>query len=444
MTSRAIPLGALRARRLSEHDLVARATQGDPIAFAETYRRHRTRIYAFCLSRLMDPALAEDATQEVFVRLLSTDPGTIRSVVPWMYGVARHVCIDIVRKRVHETAVPQEDISEGVATAGDDESVGPTLSHVALALRMMTPRYREVFVASELQGRCVDDIALMLRLRRGATYTLLSRARAAFATSYRRAAELPEACRLASSMLLARDEGRLATEDAARLSMHLSTCSACAGLDARSRREAALCGLLAWARPFPVLNKVVATLEPLLVGGLTPASIEPAVAAVTTALVIGTIFTGSASTGIADRHIPMPDRTTGTQAVARPSDTGGGVTRKADDVLSLRAELTMMAQERIRSRSRLSGQSGSEATGSHAGATARQSSPGAGSGAATPRRYTAAAGAAQSRNSTSQDRAGSQAGSAGEIDAGAQTQQRGSRGESHGPEGALPDTGADE
>ena len=57
-------------RRRSDDDVLAHAFDGDPVAFAEVYRRYHKPIYGYCLARLMDPEAAADAAQEVFVRFL--------------------------------------------------------------------------------------------------------------------------------------------------------------------------------------------------------------------------------------------------------------------------------------------------------------------------------------------------------------------------------------
>lgn len=62
--------------------------------FEFIYRRHGELIYRYCLRRLRDPALAEDACSSVFIeawrRRDVLDVGD-RAGLPWLYGVARNV-----------------------------------------------------------------------------------------------------------------------------------------------------------------------------------------------------------------------------------------------------------------------------------------------------------------------------------------------------------------
>jgi len=51
----------------TDADLLAAHVDGDPTAFAELFRRHRTRLWAVALRTLGDPEEAADALQEAMV-----------------------------------------------------------------------------------------------------------------------------------------------------------------------------------------------------------------------------------------------------------------------------------------------------------------------------------------------------------------------------------------
>lgn len=68
------------------------------------YQLYHTGLYRFALSILKDPAAAEDALQEAFVRLLCQNrlPDTEKAQA-WLYRVVRNICYDILRKHKRET-----------------------------------------------------------------------------------------------------------------------------------------------------------------------------------------------------------------------------------------------------------------------------------------------------------------------------------------------------
>lgn len=82
--------------------LVIRAKKGDKSAFGELYKIFLTRIYRFVLYLVYDSYLAEDITQDAFVKVwkalpkFSTRKGTFQSFI---YAVARNLVIDHQRKK---------------------------------------------------------------------------------------------------------------------------------------------------------------------------------------------------------------------------------------------------------------------------------------------------------------------------------------------------------
>ncbi|MBS2027674.1 MAG: sigma-70 family RNA polymerase sigma factor [Deltaproteobacteria bacterium] len=67
----------------------------------DLYRRFGPLIFARCRRLLRDPALAEDATQEVFVRVykhLDRAPSDDEALA-WMYRISTNYCLDLMRRK---------------------------------------------------------------------------------------------------------------------------------------------------------------------------------------------------------------------------------------------------------------------------------------------------------------------------------------------------------
>lgn len=227
-------LSAWAAHRHPDATLFDSALRGDPVAFSEVYRRYHTRVFAFCMARLMSAEAASDATQEVFLRLLSAHPDSVESPSSWLFGVARHVCIDIDRRQ-HRT-LPAENLTieaeldgAGATASAEDQAVSrDDAAAVFLALRRLRPRYRTVLVMRELHGQPVAEIAEALGTNVGAAYTLLSRARDAFGAAYAEAAQLPAECRRSVELIYRRSGSGISAGEVEGLEAHLSRCRACA------------------------------------------------------------------------------------------------------------------------------------------------------------------------------------------------------------------------
>ncbi|MGD9892883.1 MAG: sigma-70 family RNA polymerase sigma factor [Dehalococcoidia bacterium] len=85
-----------------DETLVRRIVQRDATAFSQLYDRHADLIYSIALRVLADPALAQDAAQDVFLRLwrnpTAYDAARGR-FVSWLVSVARNRAVDEVRMR---------------------------------------------------------------------------------------------------------------------------------------------------------------------------------------------------------------------------------------------------------------------------------------------------------------------------------------------------------
>ncbi|GAF68678.1 unnamed protein product, partial [marine sediment metagenome] len=80
--------------------LVARLRAGDVEAGALLNTLYRQAMIRFCWGYLSSVEEAEDATQEVFCKVLKTDrvPDNPRA---WLYKIARNYCLGILRGRLH-------------------------------------------------------------------------------------------------------------------------------------------------------------------------------------------------------------------------------------------------------------------------------------------------------------------------------------------------------
>ncbi len=106
----------------------------DPDAFRVMVERYQRLVYATCARRLRDPADAEDACQETFLKL-ARKAGQVRSnVAAWLHRAATTTCLDMIRadarRRRHElrSARPatsaQGDLDAQTLTAHVDEALG--------------------------------------------------------------------------------------------------------------------------------------------------------------------------------------------------------------------------------------------------------------------------------------------------------------------------------
>jgi RNA polymerase sigma-70 factor (ECF subfamily) len=134
-------------------------SSGEPASFTALYKRFRQPLFRFCLSLTNDRELAEDATQEAFVRLHRDLPSlrSKESVRCWLFTVARNELAGAFRRTRHQ--VPME---EEAADTDTPESIIVHEEGAALVRRMMgelTEEYREVLVLREYEEFSYAEIA---------------------------------------------------------------------------------------------------------------------------------------------------------------------------------------------------------------------------------------------------------------------------------------------
>lgn len=159
--------------------LMVRYQRGERKAFAELVRRHNRPIYNFVLRQLRAPSVAEEVTQDVFMRLVqnAADFKHEARFLTWLYTIARNLCIDQLRKLAHRRhASLDQSVSDGSGEAGPllGESISDPNPHTsaersALSLEVrssivkavdaLPDDQREVFLLREVANLPFRDIA---------------------------------------------------------------------------------------------------------------------------------------------------------------------------------------------------------------------------------------------------------------------------------------------
>lgn len=108
--------------------LIVRTSMKDRAAFDVLYRQTSAKLFGVCLRVLNDRADAEEALQEVYVKIWTkADRFAVSELSPisWLVAVARNHSIDRIRQRKR----PMADIDEAVEIA--DPTPGPEALAVA-------------------------------------------------------------------------------------------------------------------------------------------------------------------------------------------------------------------------------------------------------------------------------------------------------------------------
>jgi RNA polymerase sigma-70 factor (ECF subfamily) len=114
--------------------LVARIQGGESDRFADLYMRYFDRLYSYFSLVLRRPHEAEDATQQVFLRVLEALPGYEFRGAPfraWLFTIARHAALRQLEKERRVAVTDPAAISRHRDASSDDERSLSTLEWVS-------------------------------------------------------------------------------------------------------------------------------------------------------------------------------------------------------------------------------------------------------------------------------------------------------------------------
>lgn len=172
-----------------DEQLVRNAQRGDLHSFNTIVTRHQRAVYNLCLRMLRDGALAEDATQDAFIKAW-TAIATFRGgmVRPWLLRIATNRCYDVLRAQGRRPAdsldselvesEPRWTSQSEVADHPEHHATRRELSQfLERALGELPDDQRLAIILSDVHGHTYDEIAQITDVAVGTVKSRISRAR---------------------------------------------------------------------------------------------------------------------------------------------------------------------------------------------------------------------------------------------------------------------------
>jgi RNA polymerase sigma-70 factor, ECF subfamily len=159
--------------------LLEQLRNGQQSALSHLYIRYRERLLLFCIRLLNDEQKAEDAVQNVFVKL-QTEHASIRNVESlksWIFTVARNEAFGELRRRKGE--VLDEDIVWQGELQDDELFKKDRKEIVKIILNSLHPSYREVIILREYDQLSYEEIGQITGATLATVKTRLFKARKA-------------------------------------------------------------------------------------------------------------------------------------------------------------------------------------------------------------------------------------------------------------------------
>jgi RNA polymerase sigma-70 factor, ECF subfamily len=165
-----------------DRDLIERFKSGDPSGFVDLVHRYQDRIYNLCRYMIGDAQDAQDAAQDVFLKV----HGNLKSYKPdsslytWLYRITVNTCLDHQKKKRPK---PFEDESaiDNIASAHPSPErlyrSKETGRLIEEALQRLPKAFRAAIVLKEIEGLSYEEISIVLHASLGTIKSRISRAR---------------------------------------------------------------------------------------------------------------------------------------------------------------------------------------------------------------------------------------------------------------------------
>jgi RNA polymerase sigma-70 factor (ECF subfamily) len=179
---------------LTDQQVVLLARGGREAAYRELIRRYERPVFALLFRMVRDRELAEDLSQETFVKALNA----IESYRPefkfssWIFKIANNAAIDHLRRRELDTlsldGSPHAETPEAMQATAlqigarqesplDAVEARELGGAIEAAIGRLRPEYRSCILLRHVEGRAYEEIAEILNLPLGTVKTYIHRAR---------------------------------------------------------------------------------------------------------------------------------------------------------------------------------------------------------------------------------------------------------------------------
>ncbi len=168
-----------------ELDIMQRIALQDPAALAELYDLYASRVFGLCLRFLLEDQLAEDAVQDVFLRVWERAhlfDGLRGPVRPWLMSITRNLCID-KQRRIQARPKPidpplgseaqpiEETLADPMGSVPEIAAKNEEAVLIRHALAALVPEQRLVIELSFFEGLTRRKIAARLHWPEGSVHT---------------------------------------------------------------------------------------------------------------------------------------------------------------------------------------------------------------------------------------------------------------------------------
>jgi RNA polymerase sigma-70 factor (family 1) len=155
--------------QIFNHDYLADIANGDQEAFSRFFHAFKNKIYSFSYSFTRSAEVAEEITQDVFIKVWTNRESLteIESPDAWLSTITKNLCFNYLKKRALErkaTGVLQKTKLPSEQNVEQYLSYKERVKQVAEAIDQLSPQQRLIFKLNRDKGLKNEEIAHQLNL----------------------------------------------------------------------------------------------------------------------------------------------------------------------------------------------------------------------------------------------------------------------------------------
>ena len=155
------------------------------------YSRYSSKIFGKCLTLLRDEFKAQDATQDIMMKILlnlNKFSGNSKFST-WVYSITYNFCIDTIRKSKKDKSILMDDvsmISDVVDEVSDKFLLEVKLERLKKILEMINVEDKSILLMKYMDGLSIKDIASIKNKSESAVKMKIKRAKEKFMKVYKK------------------------------------------------------------------------------------------------------------------------------------------------------------------------------------------------------------------------------------------------------------------
>lgn len=177
-------------KKISDEEIVRTYLSTQRSHYFDTlYKRYSKKIYGKCISLLKDEEMAQDAMQDIFMKiLLNLSKFSEKSrFSTWVYSITYNYCIDLLRRKKKQKTVIIEDgnaIEDVVEDVNDSFLLETKVNRLKVVLEKIPQGDKMILLMKYQDSMSIKEIGSMLDKSESAIKMKIKRAKHKFKLQY--------------------------------------------------------------------------------------------------------------------------------------------------------------------------------------------------------------------------------------------------------------------